>query len=97
MRLKGLEPPRRRHQILSLARLPIPPQPHIKLYITAKAIIAKKSLVEAAAPRETALKHSRPARCTLAKLLVSAPSQVRLFTHRVRSPFEATNSATTAY
>ncbi len=28
VRLKGLEPPRRRHQILSLARLPIPPQPH---------------------------------------------------------------------
>lgn len=27
VRLTGLEPARRRHQILSLARLPIPPQP----------------------------------------------------------------------
>ena len=33
VRLKGLEPPRHRHQILSLARLPIPPQPHIKFYL----------------------------------------------------------------
>ena len=29
VRVKGLEPSRRRHQILSLARLPIPPYPHI--------------------------------------------------------------------
>ena len=29
MRARGLEPPRRRHQILSLARLPIPPRPHM--------------------------------------------------------------------
>lgn len=28
MRITGLEPARRRHQILSLARLPIPPYPH---------------------------------------------------------------------
>ena len=29
VRLEGLEPPRARRQILSLVRLPIPPQPHI--------------------------------------------------------------------
>ena len=29
MRMTGLEPARRRHQILSLARLPIPPYPLI--------------------------------------------------------------------
>ena len=29
MRITGLEPARRRHQILSLARLPIPPYPPI--------------------------------------------------------------------
>ena len=28
VRITGLEPARRRHQILSLARLPIPPYPH---------------------------------------------------------------------
>ena len=28
VRVKGLEPPRTRHQILSLARLPVPPYPH---------------------------------------------------------------------
>lgn len=28
MRMTGLEPARRGHQILSLARLPIPPHPH---------------------------------------------------------------------
>ena len=28
VRMKGLEPSRHRHQILSLARLPIPPHPH---------------------------------------------------------------------
>ena len=33
VRLKGLEPSRRGHQILSLARLPIPPQAHIKFYL----------------------------------------------------------------
>ena len=33
VRLKGLEPPRRRHQILSLARLPISPQPQNNTYI----------------------------------------------------------------
>ena len=27
--MKGVEPPRRRRQILSLVRLPIPPHPHI--------------------------------------------------------------------
>ena len=41
VRLKGLEPPRRRHQILSLARLPIPPQPRSNI---------KFCKVEAAAP-----------------------------------------------
>ena len=29
MRITGLEPARRRHQILNLARLPIPPYPHV--------------------------------------------------------------------
>ena len=29
VRLTGLEPARRGHQILNLARLPIPPQPHL--------------------------------------------------------------------
>ena len=32
VRMKGVEPPRRRRQILSLVRLPIPPHPHL-LYI----------------------------------------------------------------
>ena len=31
--MKGVEPPRRRRQILSLVRLPIPPHPHFTLYI----------------------------------------------------------------
>ena len=31
MRITGLEPARRRHQILNLARLPIPPYPQIFL------------------------------------------------------------------
>ena len=30
--MKGVEPPRRRRQILSLVRLPIPPHPHLLLY-----------------------------------------------------------------
>ena len=30
VRVTGLEPARRGHQILSLARLPIPPYPHIE-------------------------------------------------------------------
>lgn len=30
VRVTGLEPARRRHQILSLARLPVPPHPQIK-------------------------------------------------------------------
>ena len=33
VRMKGVEPPRRRRQILSLVRLPIPPHPHFTLYI----------------------------------------------------------------
>ena len=31
VRITGVEPARRRHQILSLARLPIPPYPHLFL------------------------------------------------------------------
>ena len=31
MRITGLEPARRRHQILNLARLPIPPYPHYRI------------------------------------------------------------------
>ena len=31
--MKGVEPPRRRRQILSLVRLPIPPHPHFTSYI----------------------------------------------------------------
>ena len=31
--MKGVEPPRRRRQILSLVRLPIPPHPQFTLYI----------------------------------------------------------------
>ena len=33
MRITGLEPARRRHQILNLARLPIPPYPLIINYL----------------------------------------------------------------
>ena len=33
VRMKGVEPPRRRRQILSLVRLPIPPHPHFTLYM----------------------------------------------------------------
>ena len=32
MRITGLEPARRRHQILNLARLPIPPYPPVIIY-----------------------------------------------------------------
>ncbi len=74
VRLKGLEPPRRRHQILSLARLPISPQPHIKFFAVADT------------PPRDSLKHSRLARYSRPILLVSAPSQARFLTHRVRSP-----------
>ena len=35
--LKGLEPPRQRHQILSLARLPVSPQ--VRIYLPIKYII----------------------------------------------------------
>ena len=31
--MKGVEPPRRRRQILSLVRLPIPPHPRLILYL----------------------------------------------------------------
>ena len=33
VRMKGVEPPRRRRQILSLVRLPIPPHPRLILYL----------------------------------------------------------------
>ena len=33
VRAKGLEPSRRGHQILSLARLPIPPRPHMMILL----------------------------------------------------------------
>ena len=33
LRMTGLEPARRRHQNLNLARLPIPPHPHISYSI----------------------------------------------------------------
>ena len=32
VRITGLEPARRRHQILNLARLPIPPYPHVQQF-----------------------------------------------------------------
>ena len=35
VRIKGLEPPRRRHQNLNLARLPIPPYPPVTTEDTA--------------------------------------------------------------
>ncbi len=41
VRVTGLEPARRRHQILSLARLPIPPHPPIK----AKLLVIKKMVI----------------------------------------------------
>ena len=34
VRMTGLEPARRKHQNLNLARLPIPPHPHISYSIT---------------------------------------------------------------
>ena len=37
MRMTGLEPARRRHQILSLARLPVPPHPHNLLISSVRA------------------------------------------------------------
>ena len=35
VRVTGLEPARQRHKILNLARLPIPPYPHIRQWIIA--------------------------------------------------------------
>ncbi len=45
MRITGLEPARRRHQILNLARLPIPPYPQIFSEIASEKNRTSKLLV----------------------------------------------------
>ena len=57
--LKGLEPSRRGHQILSLARLPSPPQVHL-LNKESGALIF--NTVNSQAPREVFINRKNPER-----------------------------------
>ena len=83
VRLKGLEPSRRGHQILSLARLPIPPQAHIKLSLSQPR------------PRN-GLKHSRLARLRSQHSCFCAFSN-SLYHPQGALVLEAANSTTGAY
>ena len=50
VRLEGLEPPRTGRQILSLVRLPIPPQPHLNMEATSRFELEIKELQSSALP-----------------------------------------------
>ena len=50
VRLEGLEPPRTGRQILSLVRLPIPPQPHFNMEATSRFELEMKELQSSALP-----------------------------------------------
>ena len=41
LRMTGLEPARRKHQNLNLARLPIPPHPHMLYYLKNRNTLSK--------------------------------------------------------
>ena len=50
VRLEGLEPPRTGRQILSLVRLPIPPQPPFNMEATSRFELEMKELQSSALP-----------------------------------------------
>ncbi len=69
------------HKNLNLACLPIPPRPHINLYIVFALLRCPKF----------------SARCSHRKILTAAPSLPRFIVHRTHFGNDAANSITPAY